>query len=60
MNRITGNQILFHHDCIIKVNYEVLQESDYDDGLVVFLYGKKYELDEMTKKAYGTNKLYDY
>ena len=58
MNRIRGNQILFHHDCIVKVNHEVLQESDYDDDLIVFLYGEKDQLDEMAKKAYGTNKLY--
>ena len=37
MNKIRGNQILFHHDCVIKVNHEALQESDYDDDLVVFI-----------------------
>ena len=58
MNKIRVNQILFHHNCVIKVNYEALQESDYDDDLVVFLYGEKDKLDEMAKKAYGTNKLY--
>ena len=58
MNRIRGNEILFHHDCIMKVNHEYLQESDYDDDLVVLLYSEKNELDEMAKKAYGTNKLY--
>ena len=58
MNKIRGNQILFHHDSVIKVNHDTLQESDYDDDLVVFLYGEKDKLDEMAKKAYGTNKLY--
>ena len=49
MNKIRGNQILFHHDCVIKVNHETLQESDYDEDLVVFLYGEKDKLDEMEK-----------
>ena len=50
MYRMRGNQILFYHDFIIKVNHEVFQESDYDDDLVVFLYGEKDQLDEMEKK----------
>ena len=58
MYRMRENQILFHHDCIIKVNHEVFQESDYDDDLVVFLYDEKDQFHEIAKKAYGTNKLY--
>ena len=58
MNKIRGNQILFHHDCIIKVNHEALKESDFHDDLIVYLYGEKDKLDEMAKRSYGTNKLY--
>ena len=58
MNKMRGNQILFHHDCITKVNHEVLEESDFNDNLNVYLYGNKEELDRMAKIAYGTCKLY--
>ena len=54
MNKMRGNQILFHHDCITKVNHEVLQESDFNDNLNVYLYRNKEELDRMAKIAYGT------
>ena len=46
MNRMRGNQILFYHYFIVKV----LQELDYYDDLVVFLYGEKDQLNEITKK----------
>ena len=47
MSRMRGNQILFHHDCIVKVNHKVLQELDYDDNLVIYLYSEKDQLDEI-------------
>ena len=50
MNKIRGNQILFYHDCVIKVNHEALQESDYDDDLVVFYMVKKTNLMKWQKK----------
>lgn len=58
MNKMRGNQILFHHDCITKVNHEVLQESDYENDINMYLYGDKNELDNMAKIAYGKCKLY--
>ena len=53
-----GNQILFHHYFITKVNYEVLQESDFNNHLNVYLYGYKEEHDIMANIAYETCKLY--
>ena len=58
MNKMRGNQILFHHDCITKVNHEVLQESDYENDINIYLYSDDNELKNMAKRVYGTCKLY--
>ena len=44
MNKVKGNQILFHREYVIKVNHEALQQSDYYVDLVVFNMVKKTNL----------------
>lgn len=58
MNGMRGNQILFYHNCITKINHEDLQESDYENDINIYLYSNKNELNNIAKRAYGIYKLY--
>ena len=58
MNKMRRNQILFHYNYIIKINYEVLQKSNFNNYLNVYLYRNKEKIHIMVKIAYRTYKSY--
>lgn len=54
MNRINimrGNKILFHHNFITKVNYKVLNDTDLNNDITMYLYDNKKEINRLEKKS---------
>ncbi|CAJ1966339.1 unnamed protein product [Cylindrotheca closterium] len=57
-NTMRGNQILFSHDSVEKVEHELVTKDDLDAIMKVLFYNEKGRDDAMAKRAYGTSKLY--
>ena len=53
-----GNQILFYHNFMTKVNYEILKEYNINNDINTYLYSNKDELNRLAKRAYVIYKLY--
>ncbi|CAJ1941425.1 unnamed protein product [Cylindrotheca closterium] len=54
-----GNQIIFSHDSVEKVNHVLVSKEDLDDITKVHFYNEKGRDDALAWKTYGTSKLYD-
>ena len=46
-----GNKILFHHNFITKVNYKVLNDTDLNNDITMYLYDNKKEINRLEKKS---------
>ncbi|CAJ1935876.1 unnamed protein product [Cylindrotheca closterium] len=54
-----GNQIIFSHDSVEKVNHVLVSKEDLDNITKVHFYNEKGRDNVLAWKTYGTSKLYD-